>query len=353
VGNVTNFKGANNTVMVKDAHGKIVDNIAGAALPGDTVTVTVKAPAPISTGKSGTEAPPLTIEFLGPRGGKGGSRFYLLSPSDRERASGMSAADALAAGLVVPSITTCIGMLKKDALVTWAANITADRAESIISDLQSVDGVQMAGMVDELLQPAEGDKNGRSNLAVQLRGVHREKKDTAATRGTDVHALCEQLERGDITVDDVPEELLGYVDAYVAFRNENPGLVFEYTEATILGDGYAGTTDGIVTVNGKRYILDLKTNDKAVVYSSVGMQLAAAANGSHIAHANGDLVPMPEIHGGIGVGLNGEGKHQVFMFETEPDGLNYKGFKQSVGLWEWEYKVGSKAVKAIKGGIGA
>jgi hypothetical protein len=39
--NVKNFKGANNTIMVKDAHGKIVDNIAGAPRPVETVTVAI------------------------------------------------------------------------------------------------------------------------------------------------------------------------------------------------------------------------------------------------------------------------------------------------------------------------
>lgn len=312
---------------------------------------TLKVTGPISTGKTGTDAPPLTIEFLGPRGGKGTSRFYLVNPDDRESATEMGAVDALAAGLVVPSITTCIGMLKKDALVVWAANTTSDRAESIMSELQGMDAGDMAAKVDQLVQPCEGNKNGLSNLAVELRGAHKEKKDTAAARGTDVHALCEQLERGEITLNDIPTEYVGYVDAYAAFRAENPSLMFEYTEATVQGDGYAGTTDGIVTVNGKRYILDLKTNDKAVVYSSVGMQLAAAANANNIIFADGKTVPMPKINGGIGVGLNSEGKHQVFMFDTSKEGFNYQGFHQSIGVWAWNYHLGSKPVKALKGAI--
>jgi hypothetical protein len=39
MGNVKKFKGANNTIMVKDAHGKIVNNIAGAKLPSGNVVI--------------------------------------------------------------------------------------------------------------------------------------------------------------------------------------------------------------------------------------------------------------------------------------------------------------------------
>jgi hypothetical protein len=49
MGDVRSFKGANNTIMVKDAHGKIVDNIAGSLAPSASSTLIL----PVATSSAG------------------------------------------------------------------------------------------------------------------------------------------------------------------------------------------------------------------------------------------------------------------------------------------------------------
>lgn len=341
----TQYALSDGSVVVKDDQGRFSDHLASATTPS-TPAVGVNMPA--STGKQGTDAPPLSVQFKGKNGRALSGRFYVKHPDDRERAQEMGKQAALDAGVAFPSITTVMGSLDKPALVPWAAGCTADAAEEYLRELQDKDPVEIAETIDMLLEPRPGDRNGRSHFNAELRAAHREKKDSAAVRGTEVHALCEALERGDITVGQVPEEYLGYTDAYLAFREEYAGMTFEATEVTVAGDGFMGTTDAIVEYGGKRYVLDLKTNAKATVYSSVGLQLAAAANATEIVHADGNTEPMPMISGGIAVGLNEEGKHQVFLFDTDRDGVNYAGFRASVEAWKWQD--GARSPQPLKPG---
>jgi hypothetical protein len=183
-------------------------------------------------------------------------------------------------------------------------------------------------------------RTGHSAFRKSAASAYKEQRDSAAARGTEVHAYAEKIMRGEKV--DVPEELTGYVDAAQKFRDEYPDMKFLYTEATVYNpDGRTmGTTDAIVELEGKRYVLDFKTNKNAGVYSSTGMQLAAAANAKSIVHADGSQEPMPKIDGGIGVGLGPDGKMQVFKFETEANGSNFNGFKAARGAWDWKYESG-------------
>ncbi len=93
--------------------------------------------------------------------------------------------------------------------------------------------------------------------------------DHAADRGTKVHAACENLDRyGDVKVD---ADVIGYVKAYVKFRNEHP-IEYEAIEKRYAGETqfgrYAGTIDragvfhrsGESGDTGERAIIDLKTS---------------------------------------------------------------------------------------------
>ncbi len=341
------------TQTIFGADHKVVGNIAAAKSAASSVAPLVAPQNEImTTGKTGSDVPPLVVEFIGPRGGS--SRFYIKDPSRRQEALDMGATAALDAGIVFPSITSCIGSLDKPALVPWAAGLTADVAEEYLRELQNMDPVSMAEAIDDLLTVRPGDKSGRTNFNAELRSAHRDRKNTAATRGTLVHSICEQLEHGTMNVEDVPEEFLGYVEAYQKFRDEYPDMKFIATEITMAGgsDGstsYMGTIDAIVEYRGKTYVLDLKTNDKSAVYSSVGMQLSAAANSSEIVFADGRTQPMFDISGGIAIGLNGEGKYQVFLFETEAGGVNHQGFLASIEAWKWKNAAPANP-KALKSG---
>jgi len=81
--------------------------------------------------------------------------------------------------------------------------------------------------------------------------------ESAAARGTAVHAACATIARGGVPV--VAPEIQGYVDSYY--------LVFEQVQEVLLVEeelidtltGYVGHPDQIVVVRGKPVLWDLKT----------------------------------------------------------------------------------------------
>ena len=81
----------------------------------------------------------------------------------------------------------------------------------------------------------------------------------AQRRGTAVHELCEMIDCGVEPEDlDITPELVGYVNAYLAFlRDYRPG--WEYIEKPVYCLDYAGRIDRVGTIDGQTAIVDIKT----------------------------------------------------------------------------------------------
>src|SRR5215467_13092822 len=94
-------------------------------------------------------------------------------------------------GEKVPGVTSVLKALPMDALVGWAARVTAEYA---------------LDYWDELSEERPSVKLSR------LMGARNTVRDAAAKRGTEVHALARGLVAGEPVV--VPEELAGHVEAY-------------------------------------------------------------------------------------------------------------------------------------------
>ncbi len=126
-------------------------------------------------------------------------------------------------------------------------------------------------------------------------------RDAAARRGTDVHRLAEQLQRGETV--EVPDELVGHVDSYLGFMAD-----FEPTDPICEGvvisrrHRYMGTFDLIATLERwpggpARVLLDVKTS-RSGIYPEVALQLAAYRHAeTYIDDPDGhsEEVPMPEV----------------------------------------------------------
>ena len=163
-----------------------------------------------------------------------------------------------AVGARVPGVTTIIGDgVPKPALINWAANSTAEYAVDRWDELAS-------------LGPAAKLK--------RLQGARYEVKDTAARRGTEVHAAAELLIAGkDVKV---AEEIAGHVEAYARFLDEfkvEP-LHVEFSCISYKW-GYAGTADLCARVvipdkGPKTLLMDLKTT-RSGVFGETALQLAA------------------------------------------------------------------------------
>jgi hypothetical protein len=155
----------------------------------------------------------------------------------------------------IPGVTTIIGDgLPKPALTKWAATCVAEYAADHVHELQSL--------------------GGRNAIVGALQGVPWDRLHEAAARGSDVHRLAARLHAGEEV--DVPENLLGHVDAYVRFLEQwQP-----HDERVEISVGsrkhrYAGTFDLLATLrDGRRWLIDAKTS-RSGIFPEIALQLAA------------------------------------------------------------------------------
>lgn len=84
--------------------------------------------------------------------------------------------------------------------------------------------------------------------------------EAAAERGTEVHAACELLDAGVITLDELAAEHRGYGTAWEAFLRDTAAKVLH--SELVLGStvyGYAGRVDRLLVVGGC-VVADIKTS---------------------------------------------------------------------------------------------
>lgn len=160
------------------------------------------------------------------------------------------------------SVTTLLKEgLPKPALMGWGVKVTAEYAVDNLDMLQAV---------------AAKDRDAALKLVKDARW---RKSSEAAARGSDVHRAAEQLAYGETP--EVEPDIMPYVEQYARFLEEHRPT-FELAEATVynLTYHYAGTLDAIVTVGGRKCVLDMKTTPKRPgetrpPYPEVAQQLAA------------------------------------------------------------------------------
>ena len=179
-------------------------------------------------------------------------------------------------GKPVPSVTGLLGKgLPKPALTYWSAKMVA---EYVIDHEADVEALR---------------RMGRGPAIAALKGVPWEKRDTAAVRGTDVHALAEELIHGREV--QVPEHLTGYVDGYVKWLDLwAPQVVLTEHIGANRKWWFAGKFDAIFTLpGGERVLCDWKTS--AGVYGDTSCQLAAYRGMEFYLDDDGAEQPMPQV----------------------------------------------------------
>jgi len=184
-------------------------------------------------------------------------------------------------------VTTALKGIPKDALVPWAAREVATYVVDNIYD------------VKRML-----DSGGRYPTIDFLKGIPNQKRDTAAVRGTEVHALAERYIRGEeIEVDDA---LRPYVDGYAAFiRDWSPASVHEEIVVASRKHGYAGTLDSIQDIPALgRCLVDYKTGKG--VYGETALQVAAYRYADVYLDAEGNEQPMVPVE-------------KTFVLHIQPD----------------------------------
>lgn len=189
-------------------------------------------------------------------------------------------------GQRIPGVTTLLSEgMPKPALVGWGIKSVAEYA------------------IDHWDELADAEISERLKT---LKGAPYADRDKAARRGTEVHALAEQLVNGEEV--DVPPELAGHVASYVDFLDTwkpEPVLV----EATVynLKIGFAGTLDLIARVpDGRTLLMDLKTN-RSGIYGETAYQLALYRAATHYIDADGNAQPMIEVDDVVVVHVRADG----------------------------------------------
>ncbi|MGH3095480.1 MAG: hypothetical protein ACRDMV_05705 [Streptosporangiales bacterium] len=153
-------------------------------------------------------------------------------------------------------VTTALKGVPKDALKYWSARVVA---EYVVENIHEVKRML--------------DSGGPRPTANFLKELPNQKKDTAAVRGTAVHALAEKYVRGEEI--DVPDDVEPYVLGYAQFiRDFGPTSVYEELTVANRTHGYAGTLDSIQDIpQFGRCLVDYKTSN--YVFGEYVLQVAA------------------------------------------------------------------------------
>src|SRR5690349_3999787 len=165
-------------------------------------------------------------------------------------------------GKRITGVTTILGKgLPKPAIPYWSAKMVA---EYVIRNPEGVE--QLRAM-------------GEGPAIAALKQIPWQKRDDAAVRGTDVHALAEQIIHGESA--EVPDHLVGHVEGYVRWLEafDVQPLLTEQPVASRKWR-YGGKFDAIVTIGrgrwaGRTPLLDWKTSSG--VYGETALQTAAYA----------------------------------------------------------------------------
>lgn len=173
------------------------------------------------------------------------------------------------------SVTTLIkaGLGSGEALIGWAAKVTAQRAYDKPNILQGY-----------------RDENDRAGAIKWLTEARWESSGKAMHRGTEVHKLVEAYAYGRPV--EIPEGFEPWDEQIRRFLSDHEP-VFHMAEAPVynLQYGYAGTLDLILEIGGARVIVDAKTTDKdpndpevrsLPPYPEIALQLVAYARAEQV-----------------------------------------------------------------------
>lgn len=170
-------------------------------------------------------------------------------------------------GKKLSGVTTVLGVIAKPQLIPWSAGVAVDYIDGFVKE------VAVHADWDAMLNDGTWDK-----ITKEARTAYAKKRDDAASKGTDTHALIEDLIKeaisvdGYLTVSRPPEnKQIGYFIDW-AVMNQVKFLCSEkklHSRSMWL----AGTADFTCEIDGKRYVGDIKTGK--AIYPTYFVQTAA------------------------------------------------------------------------------
>lgn len=261
-------------------------------------------------------------------------------------------------GEKIPGVTTIIGNgLPKPALLDWAGKMPA---QFVVNRLRIVDGHIIADDVvrdlyawnDTRTRPERHD-GPLDRLALEkiLKDVRYADLDQASGKGTKVHNIATAQARG-LEVD-VPEELVGHVEAYERFLMEwDPTDMI--IERVVINRRwrYMGRFDLSAVFRGYgRGLLDIKTS-RSGIFSETALQLEGYDNCETMITGYDDQNPPAAIeeplpdHDWIGaVHVRADG-YDVYRFERRPDTFRMFLYCQQLAAWLDRDTGGSASIRS-------
>jgi len=162
-------------------------------------------------------------------------------------------------GETIPGTTSVLEIISKPGLMFWSANMAAEYFKENLVPGKALDEIQI------------------ENIYKEAKRAHTKKKESAGDIGTLVHNWVDKYCKGENPGMPINDQAVGAIERFlfwvksnnvVFLRNEQPCYSKKYK--------YAGTIDGICTMNGKLYLFDLKTSN--AIRTEYYLQVAAYLN---------------------------------------------------------------------------
>jgi len=230
--------------------------------------------------------------------------------------------------LTLASVTSIINVLSKDALVNAAAKRVAERA---VNEEE----------IWHVLQQEESDEAAIKWVSSAARNY----MAYAQALGSAVHAWCETWPERPEVVPWIDKMVIWEPDRDKCYKTiketasqygrflEDTGAELLETERTVFNDemGYAGTLDLVAVIDGKTYIIDIKTG--FVSRESVPLQLAAYRHANYKVVGDASVPFDYPIDGGYVLQLKPR-SYRLIPVECGPKEWGY--FLYAKALWHWK-----------------
>lgn len=163
-------------------------------------------------------------------------------------------------GKPIPSVTTILGRLQKQALIQWAANCAVDYIE---------EGIERATMCGEPMELLDF-----SPMFDGARRAHTMKRDAAGDVGTFLHDYARRRLAGEsVAVADADDPTRKVIEAFEEWRAQHDIVPLGLERRSMsLKHWYAGTMDFWGTIDGRLCVLDFKTGK--AIYDEFWLQTA-------------------------------------------------------------------------------
>lgn len=182
----------------------------------------------------------------------------MVAPLLRVPASGYGGSgykDLFGTGGTVVGVTTALGALDKGGIVQWSVDQTIGYMLANKDDIYNRTSDQAFGYLRWYHKRFKESDYDDPN--VDIRNAHVGVLNDLADNGTAVHEWIEAYWTGGFEPDLYRPEQVQMVEAFLDWEAEHE-IEVHATELTVFGDGYAGTADFYVTVDGVPLLVDGK-----------------------------------------------------------------------------------------------